>query len=296
MYDWVLLQHCHSDSTLLQHFQVCLLVWCSERSKSARAPRHDKAQKERAQNALKHYQGAATPPVRTIAPSLPSCHQSARMADVPQKGSLPEAPRRVQSSQNPSRNEVSRLDSTQIIDPCQKRPSPTDAIHANSSQPSDPLDNPQAAKGAVLDAGILDPSNAYANSSDMATMAKFPLTEARSATSRLSKVADEHFAFGVKWDSIDRLWTAEVLDPAKRICKVFGAFATAQEAAHCYDRNALKLFGTLAVLNFPLADYKCLRNGSYIYLPGPADRPSLGGNSQRGGQESLGGEFATDAS
>ena len=179
-------QHCHSDSTLVQHFQVCLLVWCSERSKSARAPRHDKAQKERAQNALKHYQGAATPPVRTIAPSLPSCRQSARMADVPQKGSLPEAPRCVQSSQNPSCHEVSRLDSTQIIDPCQKRPSPTDAIHANSSQPSDPLDNPQAAKGAVLDAGILDPSNAYANSSDMATMAKFPLTEARSATSRLS--------------------------------------------------------------------------------------------------------------
>ena len=31
----------------------------------------------------------------------------------------------------------------------------------------------------------------------------------------------------------------------------------------------LKLFGTLAVLNFPLSDYKGLRNGTYIYIPGP---------------------------
>lgn len=49
-------------------------------------------------------------------------------------------------------------------------------------------------------------------------------------------------------------FTSEIRDSANKRCRVWlGTFNTAEEAALAYDRAALRIHGTNAVVNFPFA-------------------------------------------
>jgi EREBP-like factor len=59
----------------------------------------------------------------------------------------------------------------------------------------------------------------------------------------------------VYWDSSRQKFKAEIGNRDRGTRKRLGSFSTAEAAAEAYDIAAVELYGSEAVLNFPLAGY-----------------------------------------